>query len=72
MDIQEQIAWTIRNDCGKYIREGRSIAAAIMPLVRRAQAVAWEEAVRSMRYEDGTPVEIVAVVNPFLEKEAEG
>ena len=28
-------------------------------------ADAWDEAVASMRYEDGTPVQLVSVVNPY-------
>ena len=38
--------------------------------VARIKAEAWDEAVRAMRYEDGTPVELVANVNPY--RAAEG
>ena len=34
---------------------------------RETAARAWDEAVRAMRYEDGTPVELVANVNPYRE-----
>ena len=33
--------------------------------VLRQKADAWDEAVASMRYEDGTPVQLVSVVNPY-------
>ena len=42
-DLLEEIAWKIRDECGKYIHEGRHIARTIMPLVRRAQAEALRE-----------------------------
>lgn len=32
---------------------------------RKVAERAWDAAVRSMRYEDGTPVEIVAMTNPY-------
>lgn len=44
MDLEEEIAWKIRNDCNMYIRQGRKIAHVIMPLVKRAQAEALREA----------------------------
>lgn len=28
-------------------------------------AAGWDAAIKSMRYEDGSPVEIVAMVNPY-------
>lgn len=28
-------------------------------------AAGWDPAIKSMRYEDGSPVEIVAMVNPY-------
>lgn len=36
--------------------------AAVLPGLL---ADAWDEAVASMRYEDGTPVQLVSVVNPY-------
>lgn len=30
-------------------------------------ALGWDAAVKAMRHEDGSPVEIVAVVNPFAQ-----
>lgn len=33
--------------------------------LREAAALGWDAAVAAMRYEDGTPVEIVNVVNPY-------
>ena len=30
-----------------------------------AAAAGWDAAVASMRYEDGSPVELVAVMNPY-------
>lgn len=35
---------------------------------RATAARAWDEAVRSMRYEDGTPVELVTNINPYREE----
>lgn len=32
---------------------------------KRGRGAAWDEAVASLRYEDGSPVEIVAVTNPY-------
>lgn len=32
---------------------------------REVAAEAWDAAVKAMRYEDGTPVELVSVVNPY-------
>ena len=34
---------------------------------RAACAIAWDKAVRAMRYADGTPVELIANVNPYRE-----
>jgi len=34
---------------------------------RQIAAIGWDAAVASMRYEDGSPVELVAVVNPYRE-----
>lgn len=39
------------------------------PRLREAAAVGWDAAVAAMRYEDGTPVEIVAMVNPYRNPE---
>jgi len=33
--------------------------------LRDAAAIGWDAAVKAMRYEDGTPVEIVAMTNPY-------
>lgn len=33
--------------------------------LRGAAAVGWDAAVAAMRYEDGTPLEIVSMVNPY-------
>ena len=42
-------------------RLDRTLAAVLPDLL----ADAWDEAVASMRYEDGTPVQLVSVVNPY-------
>ena len=34
---------------------------------RAACAIAWDKAVRAMRYADGTPVELITNVNPYRE-----
>lgn len=34
-------------------------------VLREAAAMGWDAAVAAMKYEDGTPVEIVAMVNPY-------
>lgn len=34
-------------------------------MIAKVRADAWDQAVRAMRYEDGTPVEIVSMVNPY-------
>lgn len=34
-------------------------------LLREAAAIGWDAAVAAMKYEDGTPVEIVSMVNPY-------
>jgi len=42
------------------------VLAAVLPeLLMEARSQGWIAAVASMRYADGTPVEIVANVNPF-------
>lgn len=33
--------------------------------LREAAAIGWDAAVAAMKYEDGTPVEIVSMVNPY-------
>lgn len=42
-------------------RLDRTLAAVLPDLL----ADVWDEAVASMRYEDGTPVQLVSVVNPY-------
>ena len=42
-------------------RLDRTLSAVLPDLL----ADAWDEAVASMRYEDGTPVQLVSVVNPY-------
>lgn len=74
MNIEEEIAWKIRNECNKYIREGRSIAAVIMPLVKRAQAEAWEHAISAAQesYEcDYYDPWKRLIDNPYIENEGE-
>jgi len=34
-------------------------------LIRESAAIGWDAAVAAMTYEDGSPVEIVAMVNPY-------
>ena len=46
----------------------RALAAVLPDLL----ADAWDEAVASMRYEDGTPVQLVSVVNPYRPETAAG
>ncbi len=41
----------------------------LMGAMREAAALGFDVAVQLMRYEDGTPVELVAVVNPFRDLE---
>ena len=43
----------------------RVLAAVLPELLMEARSQGWIAAVASMRYPDGTPVEIVASVNPF-------
>ena len=45
------------------------VLAAVLPDLL---ADAWDEAVASMRYEDGTPVQLVSVVNPYRPETATG
>lgn len=33
--------------------------------LREAAAIGWDAAVAAMKYEDGTPVEVVSMVNPY-------
>lgn len=33
--------------------------------IRAAMELAWDQAVASLRYEDGSPVEVVSVANPY-------
>ncbi len=33
--------------------------------LREAAAIGWDAAVEAMRYEDGEPVEIVSMTNPY-------
>lgn len=47
---------------GDEVRRQRKDLANVF---REVAATGWDGAVRAMRYEDGTPVEIVAVVNPY-------
>ena len=42
--------------------QAAEVLAAVLPDLL---ADAWDEAVASMRYEDGTPVQLVSVVNPY-------
>ena len=49
-------------------RLDRTLAAVLPDLL----ATAWDEAVASMRYEDGTPVQLVSVVNPYRPETAAG
>ncbi len=44
----------------------------LMGAMREAAALGFDVAVRSMRYEDGTPVEVMAIVNPFRDTEPDG
>ena len=32
---------------------------------RACAAIGWDAAVAAMRYEDGTPVEIISMINPY-------
>lgn len=41
------------------------IKVLLATTLTEAAAIGWDEAVASLRYEDGTPVEIVKVVNPY-------
>ena len=41
-----------------------------MNAAREAAAIGWDAAVAAMRYEDGTPVEIASMVNPYRTDEA--
>lgn len=38
--------------------------------ITQAAAVGWDAAVASMKYEDGTPVELAANINPYRKEEA--
>ena len=43
----------------------RAAGAVLARVLPDLLADAWDEAVASMRYEDGTPVQLVSVVNPY-------
>lgn len=45
--------------------EVRSRRKNLANVFREVAATGWDNAVRAMRYEEGTPVELVAVVNPY-------
>lgn len=47
---------------GHEVRRRRRVLAAVF---REVAATGWDKAVKAMRYEDGTPVELVTVVNPY-------
>ena len=51
------------------VRDAEAALAAVLPDLL---ADAWDEAVASMRYEDGTPVQLVSVVNPYRPETATG
>lgn len=44
MNLEEELAWAMRSKGLLYIRQGREYASIIMPIVRRVQAEAWNEA----------------------------
>lgn len=41
------------------------MAETLKEAFREAAAIGWDAAVSALRYEDGTPVEVVAMVNPY-------
>lgn len=47
----------------------RVAADAVAAEVRAAQADAWDRAVRSLSYPDGSPVEVLSNPNPYREQE---
>lgn len=55
------------------VGEWYATAEALMPLVaaevRRGQADAWDRAVRSLSYPDGSPVEVLSNPNPYRAQE---
>lgn len=57
-------------DCGEIrLADGTPIGwCQILPVLRKAKAQAWDEAVAAMRYSDGTPVELIANNNPYTEE----
>ena len=49
-------------------RETKSMEAWQLEIVT-SRAEAWEECARSIVYEDGTPIEIASITNPYKETE---
>ena len=37
--------------------------------IREEQAIAWDKAVASLTYEDGTPVDVAANTNPYRSRD---
>ena len=66
----EKAVEALYDECGRplscskhgHMDEAVSALAAVLPDLL---ATAWDAAVASMRYEDGTPVQLVSVVNPY-------
>lgn len=54
-------------DCGEpSLADGSFIGwCQILPIIRKAQEQAWDEAIASLCYSDGTPVEVIANTNPY-------
>lgn len=71
MDIEEEIAQTLSKNwrnmhTNESLGQQRMLAAAIVPLVRRAQAEAWDEA-----WLDAVAHSKARTDNPYIEQEVE-
>ena len=45
--------------------EDGSVSAWLLDIYRAGAAVGWDACMKSLQYEDGTPVEIVSFNNPY-------
>lgn len=58
--------------CGRLaniiVRNNNATEMLLRAEVKKAKAQAWDECARSIVYEDGTPVEIASITNPYKEQ----
>lgn len=77
--LQERIARTVWEVCAEPFTptishaSANEVAISILPIiaaeVRRGKADAWDRAVRSLSYPDGSPVEVLSNPNPYRAQE---